>query len=106
MKIRADRNPEARAGLNLDVRVSAPLTDQAQLGQTFEEGRADLSALADQDQSLETLKPLREPVGVLDVVREDSHLMALETLEARQRSQCVEPVVKDRDSHRTSALAY
>jgi hypothetical protein len=89
-----------RVHLDVDVRVDAALADQAQVGQTLEQRRTDLGALADQDERVEVLQPLGEAVGVLDVVCEDRHLVVPEPLEARQRPQRVEPVVEDRDLHR------
>ena len=68
MHVRADRDAEARARLDVDVRVDAALADQAQVGQALEQRRADLGALADQDERVEALQPLGEAIGVLDVV--------------------------------------
>jgi hypothetical protein len=52
-----------------------------------------------QDERVEALQPLGESVGLLDVVREDRHVVALEPLDTRQLPQRVEPVVEDRDPH-------
>ena len=82
------------------MRVDAALADHAQVGQTLEQRPADLGALADQDERVEALQPPGEGIGVLDMVREDRHLVASEPLEARQGPQRVEPVIEDRDLHR------
>ena len=58
--VRAHRDAEARARLDVDVRVDAALTDQTEVGQAFEQRRADLGALADQDKGVEALQPLGE----------------------------------------------
>jgi hypothetical protein len=100
VQVRADRDAEARARLDVDVRMAAALADQAQIRQTLEQRRADLGALADQDERVEALQPRGEGIGVLDMVREDRHLVAFEPLEARQGPQRVEPVIEDRDLHR------
>ena len=99
MQVRAHGDAEPRARVDVDVRVDAALADQAQVGQALEERRAYLGPLADQNERVESLQPSGEGVGVLDVVREHRHLVGLESLEARQRPQRVEPIVEDRDLH-------
>ena len=63
VQVRADRDAEARARLDVDVRVDAALADQAQVGQALEQRRTDLGALPDQDERVEALQPLGERFG-------------------------------------------
>jgi hypothetical protein len=100
VQVRADHDPQARARVDVDVRVDAALADQAQLRQPLEQLRADLGALADQDERVEAGEPLGEGINVLDVVGEDRDLVAGKLLEALQRAERVEPIVEDRDLHR------
>ena len=87
------------AGVDVDVRVDAALADQLELGQPLEQRRADLGALADQDQDFGVLKALGERVDVLDMVVPDRDLVAVQLLEARQRANGVVIVVENGDFH-------
>ena len=56
-----DAEPGAR--INVDVGVDAPLTDQSQVRQAFQERGVDLRSLADEDERLGVREPAREFVG-------------------------------------------
>src|SRR5580658_2399465 len=77
----------------------AALADQLELPQALEQRTADFGALADQHQRLGALEPLRQRVGVLDVVVPDRDVVALELVEARERAHRVEIVVENRNFH-------
>src|SRR6266403_1130730 len=79
--------------------IDAALADQLQLRQPFQQGRADLRALADQHQRLGVAQALGEPVDVLDMVVPDRHLMTGKLAEAIERAQRVEIIVEDGDLH-------
>ena len=96
---RRDDHAEARAGVDVDVRVDAALADEPQLRQALEERRADLGPLADQDQHLGVAQALGERVDVLDVVVPDGDVEGRELAEAGERAERVEVVVEDRDLH-------
>ena len=100
-----DDDAEARAGLDVDVRVDAALGDQPQVGQAVEQGRADLGAFADQHQGLGVAQARRQGVGVLDVVGVDGDVLAGEFREAGQRADGVVVVVEDGDVHGVSPWA-
>src|SRR6476620_8042257 len=78
---------------------NAALADQLQLRQPFQQRRADLRPLADQDQSLGLVQAISELVDVLDVVVPDRHVMPGKLAKAVQRPQRVEIVVEDGDLH-------
>ena len=103
--VRAHHDPEARAGVDVDVGIDASLADQAQLRQPLEQWGAYLGALADQDERLAVVQPRGELVDVLDVIVEDSHVVSGEPVEAAQGSQRVEVVVQDRNPHAASSLS-
>jgi hypothetical protein len=50
MHVRRDHYAKFGAGVDIDVRVDAALTDQPELRQPTEESRTDLSALANEHQ--------------------------------------------------------
>src|SRR5581483_5679327 len=67
----AERLAAPGEGVDVDVRIDAPLADQLQLWHPLDERGADLGALADEDERFGVLQPLGELVGVLDVVVPD-----------------------------------
>src|SRR6185369_14364760 len=99
MKVRGDDNPQSGTRVDVDVWKNRALADQAQPGQSFEKWRADVSALANENERLRILEPIGEPIGVLDVVGEDLDVMAVQFRERRQRPQRVEVVIENRDLH-------
>src|SRR6478609_5293252 len=88
------------------MRKDAALTDQLQLRQALQQGRADLRALADQDQRLGMLQPLGELVDVLDMVVPDRDVMAFQFHEAIEGAYRVEIIVEDGNLHDTPLSAY
>lgn len=97
--VRRHDDPEARAGVDVDMGVDAPLTDQSKLGQPLEQRRADRRPLPDQHERLAVTQPLGQHVDILDVIVPHRDLVLREPLEARQPAQRIEPVVEDRDVH-------
>src|SRR5258708_2403874 len=85
--------------------IDAALADQLQLWQPFQQGRADLRALADQHQRLGVAQALGEPVDVLDMVVPDRHLVPGKLAEAIERAERVEIIVEDGDLHAKLPLA-
>src|SRR5438876_9211258 len=79
--------------------IDAALADQSQLWQSVEQWRADLRALADQDERLGGAQPTGERVHVLNVVVPDRDLVPAQLLEAAQRADRIEVVVEDGDLH-------
>ena len=68
--------PRARAGVDVDMRIDAALADELEIGQAFEQRRADFGALADQHQRFGARKPLGQRVEVLDVIVPDRDVVA------------------------------
>ena len=60
MLARRNNDAEARASLDVDVRVDAALADEPELVQPLEQRRADLGPLADQHQRFGLPQPLGE----------------------------------------------
>ena len=104
VRVLARRHDDAksRARRDVDVRVDAPLADEPECGQPFEQRRLDLRPLADEDQCLGVPQPLRQHADILDMIVPDRDIMACEHAEARQRSKGVVVVVEDRNFHRGS----
>jgi hypothetical protein len=90
---------EPSAGVDVDVRIDAPLADQPQFGKAFQQGRADFGALADEDQRLAGVEPFSQRVDVLHMVAPDCDVVAGQLAEAALRTKRVEGVVQDRDLH-------
>src|SRR5262249_20005850 len=104
--VRAQQHAEPRARVDVDVRKHAALADEPQLRQPLEERRADLGALADQDQGLRVLETLRERLGVLHVVVPHLDLVAGKLLERLEGAQGVVVVVEDVDFHAAHSLVF
>ena len=99
---RYDHAP-ARARVDVDVRVDAPLADELQFVQALEERRPDLGPLADEDQRLGVLQTGGQRVDLLNVVVPDVDLMPVQFPEAGKRFQRIEVVVENRDLHGLSS---
>ncbi len=97
---RGDDDAEARAGVDIDVRIDAALADQLELGQALEQRRADLGPLADQHQRFGIAQPFRQRVNVLHMVVPDGNVLSRELAEAGQGAQRVVVIVEDGDFHR------
>ena len=87
------------AGIDVDVREHAALTDELELVQAIEQRRANLRALAYQHQRLGVLQPLGERVDVLHMIIPDLDVVACQLGEAGKRTQGVVIVVEYRDFH-------
>ena len=95
MLARRHHDAEPGAGVDVDMRIDAALADQLELGQPLQQRRADLRALADQDQRLGVLQAVGQRIDVLDVVVPDRDVMAVELAEARKRPHRVVIVVEN-----------
>ena len=103
---RRDDHSELRTGIDVDVRVDAALTDEAELRQSTQEWRADLSALANQHERFGLAQALGERVDVLDVIVPNLDVVPRQLREAFERAQRVLVVVEDRDPHRGQPSAH
>jgi hypothetical protein len=97
--VRGNDDAVAGAGLDVDVGVDAALADQAQVRQALEQFRVDPSAFADKHQRFGVAQPGGQFVDVLGVVGPHLHPVPVESAEASQGAQGVEPVVEDRHVH-------
>ena len=93
--------PCLRAGLDVDVGIDAALADELELGQPRQQRRANLGALADEDQRLGVRQALGQDVDVLGMVVPDRDVVAVELSKAGQRPHGVVIVVKNGDFHAT-----
>jgi hypothetical protein len=100
VEVRRHEDPEAVAGLDVDVGVHAALADQAEVGEPFEQRAGDGRALADQDERLGVVQPRGEHVEVVGVVVPDRHVLPVEQREAVEGPERVLVVVEDADLHR------
>src|SRR5712692_7106216 len=99
MQARGDDHAVPGAGVDVDVRVDAALADQPEPGQSLDQRRADLRALADQHQDLGVGEALRQRRDVLDVIVPDRDVVSRKLAEAAKRPYRVVIVVQDRDFH-------
>jgi hypothetical protein len=97
---RRDDHTQLRAGVDIDVRVDAALADEPELGQSTQERRADLGALANEHERFGLAQSLGERVGVLDVIVPDLDVVPRQLGEAVERAQRVVVIVEDGDLHR------
>jgi len=81
------------------MRVDAALADEPERRQAREQRRADLRALADEDQYFRIFQALCQCVDILDMVGPDLDVVARQFPEAFERTQGVEIVVENRDLH-------
>src|ERR1022692_4672732 len=91
--------PEPGARVDVDVRVDAALADEPEVGKPSEQLVADLGPLADQHDGIRVGQPLGQNVGVLDVVRPNGHVVAIELGKGVEGADGVEVVVEDRHLH-------
>ena len=75
------------------------------LGSRVEQRRANLGALADQDQRLGVRQPLGQHVDVLGMVVPDRDVVAVQLSKAGQRPHGVVIVVKNSDFHAPNPTA-
>jgi hypothetical protein len=101
MQIRRHHDSQAGTGVDVDVRKDASLTDELEVDESFEQGRADRGALADEHEHLSVAQSLRQFVDVVGVVIPHRHFVVAELLEAVKRRHCVEVVVENADPHGT-----
>jgi len=99
--VRGHDDAEPGAGLDVDVGIHAALTDQAQFGQAFQKSRRDRGPLADQDQGLGVGEAFSQRLDGFDVIGPVRHLVLAQALVAGQGGKRPEPVVEDRDPHRS-----
>src|SRR4051794_31575280 len=93
-----------RACLDVDVRVDAPLADEPEFREAFEQLSADRGPLANEDESLRVFQALGERTSLLNMVVPDVDLVSIESAKAGKRPQRVEVVVENRDPHATPLL--
>ena len=84
---------------DVDMRIHAALADEAQAVELCNERRANLRALADQDQRIGVLQACGEPVCVLQMIVPDSHRVASQLAKAGERAHGVVVVVQYGDIH-------
>ena len=92
-------DPESRAGVDVDVRIHATLTDQPQRAEPFEQWLADLRSLANQYQHLGIRETSGKCVEVLRVIVPHRYRVTVQLAEARERAERIEVVVQNRDLH-------
>src|SRR5688572_7663120 len=100
MLTRRNNHAAPPAGLDVDVRVDAALTDQLELVQSMEQRSPDLRPLAYQHQDVGIPQ---SPGPCIDVIGPDRDLAALQLPEAVECAQRVVVVVENRDPHRSVA---
>ena len=94
-----------RAGVDVDVGIDAALADELELGQPRQQRRANVGALADQDQHLGVRQALGQDVDVLGMVVPDRDVVAVQLSKAGQRPHGIVIVVKNSDFHATPPAA-
>jgi hypothetical protein len=99
MHVRADQHAVLSAGVDVNMRIDASLADQSQPGQPLHQLPCDSSALPEENERLRIGQALNQISDLLDMIVPYDDFVSCETSEARQASQSVEPVVKDRDFH-------
>ncbi len=99
MLARRDDDAERGAGVDVDVRIDAALTDELEACEPLEQRCSNGGALADEHQRLRIAQALCERVQLLDVIVPDGDLVAVELGEAVQRAKRVEVIVEDADFH-------
>jgi hypothetical protein len=104
MKVRRDHDAELCASRDVDVWIDAPLTDQAQSGQAFEQWSLNPGAPSEQHERFGFTEPIRQGIQVLNVVVPDRDFMAVQLLEALQGPERIVMVIQDRDLHCCSPL--
>jgi hypothetical protein len=104
MLARGHDDAQARARLDVDMRIDAALADQFEPGEPFEQGSINFRALADKHKALSRLQTRRERVGILHVIVPDCDLMAVQYVETGESTQRVEVVVKNCNLHASRSV--
>src|SRR5262245_45825926 len=99
MLIGRDNDPAPRTRLDVDMRVNAALTDEAQGVEAFEQRRTDLRTLANQHENLSVLQARDEGVDILDVIVPDRHRVSVQFAKAAEGAKRVKIVVENRNLH-------
>ena len=94
----------ARARLDVDVRVDAPLADEPQGVKTFEKGLTDLRTLANQYEDLGVRETRGEGVGLLNMIVPDRDFVSVQFAKALKRTKRVEVIIEDRNLHASGNL--
>ena len=82
-----DGDPQLRAGIYVDLRIVAALTDQREVWEAFQKWCADFRPFADQDQCVLILQPVGEGLRFLKMIIPDRYIMPVELLEAIERAK-------------------
>ena len=104
MQVGGHHDAEVGAGLDVDVRIGAPLADQTEHRETLEQRTPDRRPLSDEHQGFGARETTGEHLDVLDVVGEDGHLVGAQLFETPECPEGVEVVVEDCDAHGGSRL--
>ncbi len=96
---RRNNDSQLRAGIDIDVRVDAPLAYQSEFVQPLKQRSADLRPLADQHQHLGVVQTFGQRIDFLGVVVPDSDLVTRQLSVAFERAESVVVIVKNGDLH-------
>ena len=106
MEIGGDDDPEAGAGVDVDVGIDAALGDEPEGRELLEEFGTDLGAFADEDEGFGVAEADGQGVRLLEVVVPDHDLVNGQLLEAGQGAEGVEVVVEDGDLHERAPVRW
>jgi hypothetical protein len=105
VKVGRHDNSKSCTRFNIDMGIDAPLADEPQARETFQQGRRNRRPFADEDQRLSLSQSIGENVDISNVVIPDSHVVAVEPAKASERAKRVEIVVQNRDLHAGPGLS-
>src|SRR4029434_2438198 len=95
MLARRHNDPELGARLDVDVRIDAALTNEAELVQSMQQRRPDLGPLADQYQYFGITQSVGQRIDILDVIVPDLDLVARQLVEAVARPNALAIIIKN-----------
>src|SRR4030095_2348870 len=91
-------------GIDVDVRVDAPLADEPKLVQSMEQRRADLSPLAYQHQHCRIPQSFGQGIDILDVIVPDRDFVTCQLFEAVEGAKRVVIIVTNGDRHKDKRI--
>ena len=106
MLARRNNDTEPRAGVDVDVRIDAALTDEPEFVQSLEQRIPDLGPLAYQHEHFRIPQSLGESIDILDVVVPDLYLVIGHLLEAVERANRIMIIIKNGDFHNWADLPF